>query len=140
MPSLIVAGPHVVCYINGRVYGQVISATWNSSTPKKAIYTIDTPDPSELAVTTTKVSGSLELYRLTGTGGLQGAGIAASFRDLSLEKYFVLQLIDRRTDTPLFECRDCSSEGEQWKIGVKALMTGTLNFSGIIWDNESTQK
>jgi hypothetical protein len=140
MPSLIIAGPHIVCYINGRVYGQVSHAEWNSDTPKKPIHGIDSVHPFELAPTTSAVKGSLALYRITGSGGLQGAGVIAPFPDLSREKYFTLQLIDRRSGGVVFDCRQCSPESERWVISTKALMTGTLNFSGISWNNETASK
>lgn len=140
MPSLIVAGAHIVCHINGRVYAQVISADWSSDTPKKAIYGIDSVEPFELAVTTSHVKGNLALYRLTGSGGLQGAGVIATFSDLPKEKYFSLQLIDRRTGTVLFDCPRCSADSERWTVASKSLVTGGLSFSGIAWVNETSQK
>lgn len=140
MPSRIVAGPHVICLINGTPYAQVMSAEWDSQTPKKPIYGIDSVEPFELAVTTSHVEGTLEMYRITGSGGLQGAGVIANFRDLPKEKYFILQFVDRRNDSILFECRQCSANSERWKIMSKALMTGSLRFVGIGWDNESTNR
>lgn len=140
MPSLIIAGPHIVVHVNGHVYAQVTSAEWSSETPKKPIYGIDSVHPFELAVTTSHIKGSLALYRLTGSGGLQGAGIIAPFPDLSKEKYFTLQLIDRRSGGVVFDCRLCSADNERWVIANKALMTGSLSFSGISWNNETASK
>lgn len=134
---LTIPGAQVLCYINGRLYSQVESFEWESITPKKPIYGIDSVDPFELAVTTTAVRATLGAYRLHGDGGFQGAGIIAQFHDLPREKYFTFQLVDRKTKLTLFEAAFCSANREQWKVATKNLMRGTLNFEGITWVNEA---
>lgn len=139
MPSLIVAGAHILCYINGRLYAQVSEFKWSSSTPRKAIHGIDSPDPFELAPTITIIKGEAKVFRLSGDGGFQGLGISASFSDLPKEKYFSVQIVDRRSDTVIFECPTCAQESESWAAIAKSLMTGTLSFTGISWGNEATR-
>src|SRR5258708_730533 len=88
MPALIVAGAHILCYVNGRLYAQVSEFKWSSSTPRKAIHGIDATDPFELAPTITMIKGEVKVFRLSGDGGFQGLGVSASFSDLPKEKYF----------------------------------------------------
>lgn len=136
MPSLIIAGAHVLCYINGRLYSQVSGLQWDSGTPKKEIYGIDSPEPFELAPTVGRLSGRLSLFRVVGDGGLQGPGIASRYIDLPAQKYFRLQLVERRGSTVIFEAEFCTVESESWSVPAKGLVTGTMNFKAINWANE----
>lgn len=138
MSALTVVGPNVIVYINGRVYGQVEAFEWDSATPKKPIYGIDSCDPFELAPTTTACRATLSAIRTHGDGGFQGAGIVAQFADISREKYFTFVIIDRVTKTTLFEAALCSSTSEKWRVAAKAIMKGTLSFEGITWVNEAS--
>ena len=140
MTALTLAGAHVVVYLNGRQYACVSGFSWNSSTPKKKIYGIDSMLPSELAPTTASITGQLQLYRLIGDGGIQGPGMAANFEAASREKYFTLQLIERRSDTCIFSAQYCSVESESWQAPAKGLITGTMSFSALSWTNEVKPK
>lgn len=132
----ILKGADVVCYVNSQLYGQVSSFSWNSSTPKQEIYGLDNPDPYELGVTVTRVHCNMSVYRLVQDGGAQGAGMAATYPDLSREKYFSVQLIDRGSDTIIFEARNCSMESESWNVAARSMVTGNLVFKAIDWSNE----
>jgi len=138
--SLTLAGAHVVVYVNSRVYAQVSGFTWSSTTPRKVIYELDSVIPAELAQTITSISGSLKLFRLIGDGGVQGPGMVAPFEDLSKERYFSLQLIERRSDTCIFSAGSCSVESESWSAEAKGLITGTMNFKALTWTNEVKPK
>ncbi len=140
MPALTLAGAHVVVYLNGRVYASVESFSWVSSTPKKTIFGLDSVIPAELAPTITGCSGSLKLYRLIGDGGIQGPGMAAAFEDMPSEKYFTLQLIERRSDTVIFSAQECSVESESWGAEAKSLIRGSMTFKAKTWSNEVKPK
>ena len=126
----------VVCYVNGVPFGRVTHFSWRSSTVRRAIYGLDTVDPSELAPTVTKCVGSVKLYRTVGDGGLQGAGMSAGYEDLPREKYFSLQLIDRGSDQVLFQAEYCTVNNESWDVAIKAVVTGSLEFEALAWSNE----
>lgn len=139
MPALTIVGAQVIVYINGRVYGQAESFEWESLTPKKPIFGIDSPDPFELAPTTTQCRGTLGAVRTHGDGGFQGAGVIAAYPDLTREKYFTLVLVDRVTKTILFEAALCSASMEKWRVAPKNIMRGTMSFEGITWGNEASR-
>jgi len=137
--SLVIASAHVVVLINGLLYGQVSGFKWGSSTPRKEIYGIDSVEPYELAPTVTHLQGQLSLYRLIGDGGLEGKGIATHYADLPAEKYFRLQLVERRSDTILFQAESCCVESQEWNATARGQMTGTMSFRGLRWENEATK-
>lgn len=122
--------------INGRPYGVVSGFQWKSITPKRAIYAIDSVDPVELAITNTKITGTLSVYRTNGDGGAQGWGIGAPYESLSREKYFSVMLVDRATDRVLFEARYCSLVDEAWSVPSRGIITGSLSFEALSWSNE----
>ncbi len=137
MTTYTIPSAAVALFINGKLYGAVSSFTWTSATPLKAINGIDSLEAQELIHTSAAVSGSFGLYRITGSGGMEGVGVTTQFDKMSQERYFVLQLIDLRTDQILFQARSCKANSQTWSVAVKALVTGTLQFQGLTWENES---
>lgn len=135
--SQLVTGAKVILYINGNPYAMVTSFRWDSATPKRAIYGLDSATPYELAPGQTKITGSIGLVRLSGDGGLEGAGIVAPAPQAIREKYFTIQLVDRSTDTQLFAADKCSVLNQGWEVGAKGLMSGNMSFEALAWNNES---
>ncbi len=136
MRSFLLGGAKVRLYINGLAFGRVTNFSWQSETPKKAIYGIDSTEPYELAVTTSRITGSISVLRSSGDGGAEGAGIAAPLHDLSKELYFSIALVEILTDTTIFEATRCSMTGQQWGAPAKGLMSGSISFEAIEWNNE----
>lgn len=134
--SRILVAAQIVVYVNGRAYAQVTSFRWNSMTPKKAIYGLDSGEPFELAPTTTKIGGEMGLLRLMGDGGLEGAGVTALFPDLPREKYFTMTLRDMASDTQIFRAENSTCISQAWDVPAKGMVTGRMSFEALDWDNE----
>lgn len=137
-PTLVVAAK-ILVYINGKLFGRCTSFSWQSTTPRKKIRTIDVQHPVELAATTVDVSWSMGVLRTHGDGGLQGVGIAPVMTELSLEKYFTIQLYDRVTGLTIFRSDMNNTDVESWNITAKGLMQGQAQGSGIVWVNEAAR-
>lgn len=137
--SLIVTGASVRVFINGRLYGNVTSFKFTSETPGKEIHGLDSVEPDEIATTVARVSGSLGMYRLIASGGLQGIGVQPEYADLPAGKYFTLSLVERSTDTTIFEASQCRAERESWDFAAKQQSQGQLDFKGIRWGNETAR-
>lgn len=127
----------ILCYINGRLYGQVSSFGFRSITQRRAIHGIDVLDPQELAPGPTKISGSLHVYRTIGDGGAEGAGMTTDFGDLPAEQYFSIVLIDRALGTTVFRADNCSVMSQTWDIPKKGIVTGSIEFDALTWSNET---
>ncbi len=140
MTTFTIPAAATVLFINGKAYGAVSSFGWTSNTPHKEVNGIDDLSSQELIPTTAKVTGSVGLYRITGSGGLEGIGVTTQFDKMSSEKYFVLQLIDTRTDQIIFQARQCKVESQSWTSAARSLVTGTMTFQGLTWDNEVSQQ
>lgn len=136
MSAKTLTGAHVICYINGRLYGRVSDFNWTSQTIHKPIYGIDSADPQELGATQTRISGEMAVYRLIGDGGSQGASIVPKYEDVPRGKYFNIVLIDRSTDSVLFKSQYCVLQSESWSIPSRGVISGRLSFEGIDWENE----
>ncbi len=127
---------HAVCYINGQVYAFVNGFNWDSQTPARPIYGLDSADPYELAPTTTKVSGTIGVFRTVADKGAQGAGIVPYFEQVPNGKYFSISIVDRSTDMLLFQSDTAILQSESWSIPSKGLITGQLRFEAITWTNQ----
>lgn len=134
--SNLVVGAHTLVYINGTAFGRVADLSWNSATPKRALQTIDTLIPMELVPLATALSGNLTIYRLHKDGGIEAAGMAATYADLTREKYFSIMVIDRVTDTVMFQADQCSTESQSWRNG-KGYVMGSIAFKGLKFNNET---
>ena len=132
----VISGASVFVYINGRPFGRIREFSFRSMTPRRAIYGIDSMSPYELAPSQTKITGSMSIYRTVGDGGAEGAGITASIEDLSRERYFSIMLIDRGTDMVLFQADSCSLNGQSWSVPSRGIITGSLEFEALTWNND----
>jgi len=133
----IIVGAHVLCSINGKLLGQVTSFLWTSTTTKKAIYALDLGQPYELAPTITRIIGTLGILRTLGDGGAEGPGITPSVEDVPRERYFTILLTERGSDTVLFRADNCSVQEQSWDIPTRGLVTGTIIFESLTWENET---
>jgi hypothetical protein len=109
---------------------------YSISTPRQSSYGLDATEPFELGVTTSSITGSLSLYRLSQDGGAEGAGFAATLPDLSRETYFSMMLIEEHSNTVLFEARRCSIESQSWTVASRSMVTGSVAFKAIEYSNE----
>lgn len=132
----VVTSAGVVLHLNGKPFGRVKSFQFGSDTPKKAIYGLDSSEPFELMPTVTKVTGKMSLYRTVGDAGAEGAAIATSYELLPREKYFSVQLVERASDTVIFEASYCSIIRQSWSAPEKGIVTGEIDFEAIDWSNE----
>lgn len=134
--SRLVVGAHVVCYVNNRMFGRVADIEWDSATPRKESRCVDTLKPAELMPEAVSVNGQMTIYRLHNDGGIEAAGMVATWADLPREKYFSLLILDRVTDTVIFRADECSVEHQSWKA-QKGYVMGRIRFKGLDWSNET---
>ncbi len=134
--SRLVTGARVVVYINGAIYAQVSDFRWNSDTGSHDLYGVDSMQPFESASTVTKCSGQISVYRLIKDGGAEGAGITAPYPDLARERYFSLTLVERSSDTIIFQARRCKLLSQSWEIPTRGYVTGSLSWTALEFSNE----
>lgn len=132
----VVVSAGVILYVNGRAYGRVKGFQWNSDTPVAPKYGLDSTEPFELAPTITKINGKISVYRTIGDGGAEGAAMATPYEDLPRAKYFTVQLIERASDTVVFEARECSVVRQSWSVPERGMVTGEVEFEALEWSNE----
>lgn len=134
--SHLITGAKVLLYVNGEPYGKVMRFSFSIETPRKSFYTIDDPSPAELGQTTTRVSGSIGVYRIHADGGAEGSGFVAPIPDLTKERYFSIVLLERTTDTVIFRADNCMLLSQSWDVPIRGFVTGALNFQALSWSNE----
>ena len=126
----------VVLHLNGKPFGRVRAFQWSINTPKKPINAIDSLQPFEFLPTASQVSGHLSIYRTVGDAGVEGAAMAARMEDIPREKYFSIQLVERGSDTIVFQAMYCSLVRQSWSAQEKGLVTGEIDFQALDWSNE----
>lgn len=136
--SKVLTGARLILLVNGLPFAKISEFGFSSDAPVRAIHGIDQIEAFELASTTAGVSGSMQIYRLAGDGGAEGAGITTPFPDLSRARYFSIAVLDRLRDQVIFEARRCSLTSQAWSMAARGIVTGHLNWVGIDWTNEAS--
>ena len=131
-------GADVKVYINDKVYAGVTAFKFNSSTGTRPILGIDSGVPYELAPGTQKVTGSMDVVRIRNGGGLEGGGFAALPADILLSKYFSIRVVDRLSDTVIFETPEASIIDQNWSMPTRGISAGSCSFECIGWANEAS--
>lgn len=131
------SGADISVYVNGRLFPPVSEITWQANTGRHAIQGIDKAEPQELVPGNTTITGTMEIIRTKRSGGIEGAGLMASVTKILQEKYFSLLLIDRSTDSVLLYIEDASVDGYTGRAGARGIVTLSVQFEGIGWENEA---
>ena len=135
--SSLITSPQTVCYINSIPFARCSGLNYDISTPRREIRGIDTLEPLELLPTFASIHGTMHIYRLHQDGGIEAAGMIATFNKLTKEKYFSLTVIDRATDTILFNVNKCSVSNQSWSVVAKSFIVGTITWSGFDYENDA---
>jgi hypothetical protein len=106
-------------------------------TPRRELRGIDTLQSVEFIPISANVKGTLQIYRLHQDGGIEAAGLAATFDSLTREKYASLMVIDRATDTTIVQIDKFCVQNQAWSFSPKALIVGTITWAGLNYINES---
>jgi hypothetical protein len=136
--SNLVTSPHCVCYINSVPFARCCGLNFDILTPRKEIRGIDTLEIVELAPVSVSVRGSLQVYRFHRDGGIEAAGLAATFDSLTREKYASMMVMDRLTDTVLMQVNRFCVQHQNWAITPRAFVIGTVSFTGIDCSNDAS--
>jgi hypothetical protein len=139
MSGYVMTGARSFCYLNGRLLGVTTSVELNPRTPRKSIRGLDCPVVFESTPQTTEMVGSITVLRLSSDGGAEGYGLVAPPMDISAEKYSNMTLVDRKTDTVLFQLNYLTVTDQSWKVKSEAIMEGMIRFTAILWSNEASQ-
>lgn len=131
MPSIVLAGAHVVLAVNGRVVGRVVSFRWTRRRSVRRVQGIDQIVASELVPGPVVVAGQIGIIRTRRDGGAEGAGFIPPTPDLTREQYVSLMLRDRTSDTVVVRVDQALIESEGWQAEVKNIISATLSFEGI---------
>lgn len=136
-PSIL-SGNQVKCYINGVLLGYVVGMPqWTIETDYREAREIDSNVVRELMPGQFRVSGAFAILRGRDTGGLEGAGMVASAEKMLLQKYLVIELVDRLTDQTIFRAVQCQVTRQSWSASPKQLVTGNFAWLGTTFENEA---
>lgn len=139
MQAKSLVGANLKILVNNHLFGIGTAVDWSMDYGRKAIFGIDSYLPQEIASSQVTVSGTIECIRTKLSGGLEGLGIAATDQNILFEKYIKITLIDRQTDTIVFNCYNVLVSNQNWKAGAGSIVRGSFSFQGITNSNEVSQ-
>lgn len=143
--AVTISGASLNLFINGQKVGFVTSLSYDTDYGKKPIHGIDSPIPQELAPGPQRLTGTMNVYRLKGSGGLEGFGMVPPQPGTSgegetsavlNEMYISILLVDRATGFSIFEAERATITRQSWTVGAKGIMTGNVSFEAFYSVNE----
>lgn len=134
---MLVAGPHILVYINNFLIGAVESFSFSNTIGHKEMRGCDFHLPFEIGPTNQATALTLNLLRTHGTGGAQGQGLMPQVGDVPMFKYVSLIAVDRMNGQAIFRSDYAVATSEHWDVPKKDLVRGTVSFILIGYSNES---
>jgi|SRR5665213_61476 len=136
--ALTISNAQVILLVNAVPYGRVTAIDWDIMTPIDELRGVDSPQPYELANSTTSVGGTLYVLRTLNDGGAEGAGLTAPLIDVGKTRYVSLVLLERRSNRVLFQSQRCAISGQSWSVPERGIVKGSVTFVSIDAVNEAT--
>jgi hypothetical protein len=133
--SNLVTGARLVMYLNGKRFASVSNFSPTEESPQREIHGIDTLEPIELVPGPLSCSGTMTIYRQVHDGGIEGGGMKPTWDAETRGKYFSILIVDRITDTVIWESRKNSVVRQSWSFPAKGYVTGNISFKGITYGN-----
>jgi hypothetical protein len=124
-------------YINSVPFARCCGLTYDVISPRKELRGIDILEPVELVPTSLSVHGTLQIYRLHSDGGIEAAGLIATWQKMTKEKYASLMVLDRSTDTVLVQVDKFCVNSQSWRVVPKSFVLGTVSWTGFSYSNDS---
>jgi hypothetical protein len=135
--SNLVTSPHCVAYVNSVPFARVCGLTYDIVSPRRELHGIDILEPTELVPSSLSIHGTIQVYRLHQDGGVEAAGLVATWQKLTKEKYASLMVLDRATDTVLVQVDKFCVNNQSWRITPKSFVLGTITWTGFGYSNDS---
>lgn len=132
MNSVTLAGPHILIYLNNKVYPVVQSIAFTVDYGEEGIYGIDSPYPQEIAGGKVMVKGSVKGLRTKYSGGLQAFNIRPAFTDMAASPYISIRITDRSTGEDILLLTNAKCTNEQHSVSVKGIYRLSFDFIGQI--------
>lgn len=136
MRSKTLRGIDSIVFINGRPYSVCTELTWTVDYGLKANHGIDVVEPVEIQSTRVKVSGTVSCLKQHLDGGIEAMGVVPVLSDLSRERYFYLQIVDRQNDSSYLEIPKAKCGSQQWRAVARGVVQGSFTFEGIGYVND----
>lgn len=137
--AISITGPSVVLYVNGVLFSEAVSISATTTTTRQERRGIDSTEPYEISVSTTRVNGSVSCVPVRGRY-LESRGITVPFTDLSREQYFSIEILDRVTGETIWSAFRCQSDHQHFSVAAKSMATLEWSFTGIEASNAYTNR
>ena len=137
MSNQLIVSANCVCYINNVPLARCSGLTYSVNSMHKETHCVDILEPAEMIPIALSCTGTIEIYRLHGDGGIEAAGLIATWDSLTKSKYFSLGVKDMFADIFILQVDKCVVDSQAWRILPKGHVTGSVFFKGLRYHNES---
>jgi hypothetical protein len=135
--SKVVTGARAVVKVNGNIVGIFESCTFNRSYGTEAIHILGRFSPSEITYTSAEaVSLSCSGFRVVGYGIFTLPAVP-TIQDLISFDPFEVTVTDRQTGDVILTAHSCVPNGDNGNFNARATSRVTVNYLGIIMDDEA---
>lgn len=136
MSTSILTSPSLRVFINNKVYGKVTSFSHTVDRGLRTRRGVDELLPAEIVEGPVTVRGQMDVIRLRYDAGLEGGGLVALPGRIPLEKYISIRVIDRRSDTVVFQADQARVLAYNFVVRPRDRVHLSLSFEAIGYTNE----
>ena len=127
-----VSGATVRVWLNGNIFPEISSISWNISYGEEEIIGIDSGFPQEIASNRILVSGSISGMRLKFSGGLQAKNAIAPIIDILKSPYISIRIEDRSTGETLLSVPEAKVIDQSAQTAAKGILSYSFRFKGMV--------
>lgn len=137
MPTKVITGARAVVRVKGNIVGIFETCTFNRSYGTEAIHLLGRFSAAEIPYTSAEaVSLSCSGFRVAGNG-VHVLPAVPKVQDLLQFEPFEVTVTDRQTGDVILTAHSCVPNGDNGNHNARATSRVTVNYLGIIMDDES---
>ena len=132
MSNKLVTGSLIKVWLNGNIFSEIESISWNINYTEEPIYGIDSPHPQEIASNRVSVTGSVNGIRIKYSKGLQGKNAITPIIDLLKAPYISIRIEDRSTGETLLFIPEAKISDQAVQVPARGIVRTSFNFKGMV--------
>jgi hypothetical protein len=130
--NVTIVGAQIEIFWNNQQYKEVADISFTVDYGEEEIYGCDSPYPQEIAGGKIAISGSVNGFRISNSGGLQAKVLRPLFTDVSAAPYVSLRVSDRKTSEDIIYIPMCKISSESHSIPTRGTYKLNFSFKGMV--------
>lgn len=130
--SSVVNGSLILVKINGQVYNECHSVSWNIGNSLREVFGIDTSLPQEIIQGQSTVTGNIVGLAINFSGGLQGIQATPLVSAIFSAPYISIRVLNRFTGESLLFVPNAQIGDQNTSVVAKGIMNISFSFKGLV--------